>query len=85
MWKQNIMSVHVLKTLLTRAKVYMGSFYIILAKQAMYRNHDTVRRVTVVNLKVQELQLQLESHAVSRDDANASGAPNEDIVQNHLT
>ena len=65
------MSVHVLKTLLTRAKVYMGSFYIILAKQAMYRNHDTVRRVTVVNLKVQELQLQLESHAVSRDDANA--------------
>ena len=85
MWKQNIMSVHVLKTLLTRAKVYMGSFYIILVKQAMYRNHDTVRRVTVVNLKVQELQLQLESHAVSRDDANASGAPNEDIVQNHLT
>ena len=79
------MSVHVLKTLLTRAKVYMGSFYIILVKQAMYRNHDTVRRVTVVNLKVQELQLQLESHAVSRDDANASGAPNEDIVQNHLT
>ena len=65
------MSVHVLKTLLTRAKVYMGSFYIILVKQAMYRNHDTVRRVTVVNLKVQELQLQLESHAVSRDDANA--------------
>ena len=79
------MSVHVLKTLLTRAKVYMGSFYIILVKQAMYRNHDTLRRVTVVNLKVQELQLQLESHAVSRDDANASGAPNEDIVQNHLT
>ena len=37
----------------------------------MYRNHDTVRRVTVLNLKVQELQLQLESHAVSRDDANA--------------
>ena len=49
----------------------MGSFYIILVKQAMYRNHDTLRRVTVVNLKVQELQLQLESHAVSRDDANA--------------
>ena len=47
----------------------MGSFYIILVKQARYRNHDTVRRVTVVNLKVQELQLQLESHAVSRDDA----------------
>ena len=64
------MSVHVLKTLLTWAKVYMGSFYIILVKQAMYRNHDTVRRVTVLNLKVQELQLQLESHAVSRDDAN---------------
>ena len=37
----------------------------------MYSNHDTVRRVTVVNLKVQELQLQWESHAVSRDDANA--------------
>ena len=49
----------------------MGSFYIILVKQAMYRNHDTVRRVTVLNLKVQELQLQLESHAVPRDDANA--------------
>ena len=65
------MSVHVLRTLLTRDKVYMGSFYIILVKQAMNRNHDTVRRVTVANLKVQELQLQLESHAVSRDDANA--------------
>ena len=66
------MSVHVLlKTLLTWAKVYMGSFYIILVKQAMYRNYDTERRVTVVNLKVQELQLQLESHAVSRDDAHA--------------
>ena len=50
----------------------MGSFYIILVKQARYRNHDTVRRVTVLNLKVQELQLQLESHAVSRDDANAN-------------
>ena len=50
------MSVHVLRTLLTRAKVYIGSFYIILVKQAMYRNHDTVRRVTVLNLKVQELQ-----------------------------
>ena len=37
----------------------------------MYRNYDTERRVTVVNLKVQELQLQLESHAVSRDDAHA--------------
>ena len=65
------MSVHVLRTLLTRDKVYMGSFHIILVKQAMYRNDDTVRRVTVLNLKVQELQLQLESHAVSRDDANA--------------
>ena len=65
------MSVHVLRTLLTRDKVYMGSFHIILVKQAMYRNDDTVRRVTVLNLKVQELQLQLESQAVSRDDANA--------------
>ena len=65
------MSVHVLRTLLIRAKVYMGSLYIILVKQAMHRNYDTVRRVTVLNLKVQELQLQLESHAVSRDDANA--------------
>ena len=65
------MIVHVLRTLLIRAKVYMVSFYIILVKQAMYRNYDTVRRVTVVNLKVQELQLQLESHAISRDDANA--------------
>ena len=63
----------VLRTLLTRAKVCIGSFYIILVKQAeaMYRNNDKVRRVTVLNLKVQELQLQLESHAVSRDDANA--------------
>ena len=57
--------------LITPAKVYIGSFYLILVKQAMYSNHDTVRRVTVLNLKVQELQLQLESHAVSRDDANA--------------
>ena len=68
------MSVHVsdvLRTLLTRVKVYMVLFYIISVIQAMYRNHDTVRRVTVLNLKVQELQLQLESHAVSRDDANA--------------
>ena len=60
-----------LRTLLTRAKVYIGSFYIILVKQAMYRIRDTVRRVTVLNLKVQELQLQLESHAVSGDDAKA--------------
>ena len=65
------MIVHVLRTLLIRAKVYMGLFYIILVKQAIYRNYDTVCRVTVVNLKVQELQLQLESHVVSRDDANA--------------
>ena len=68
------MSVHVsdvLRTLLTRVKVYMVLFYIISVIQAMYRNHDTVRRVTVLNLKVQELQLQLESHAVSRHDANA--------------
>ena len=65
------MIVHVLRTLLIRAKVYMGLFYIILVKQAIYRDYDTVCRVTVVNLKVQELQLQLESHAVSRDDVNA--------------
>ena len=65
------MIVHVLRTLLIRAKVYMGLFYIILVKQAIYRGYDTVCRVTVVNLKVQELQLQLESHAVSRDDAQA--------------
>ena len=67
------MIVHVLRTLLIRSKVYiyMGLFYIILVKQAIYRNYDTVCRVTVVNLKVQELQLQLESHVVSRDDANA--------------
>ena len=56
---------------ITRAKVYIRSFYISLVKQAMYRNYGTVRRVTVLNLKVQELQLQLQSHAVSRDDANA--------------
>ena len=37
--------------LITPAKVYIGSFYLILVKQAMYSNHDTVRRVTVVNLK----------------------------------
>ena len=65
------MIVHVLRTLLIQAKVYMGLFYIILVKQAIYRNYDTLCRVTVVNLKVQELQLQLESHAVFRDDVNA--------------
>ena len=67
------MIVHVLRTLLIRSKVYiyMGLFYIILVKQAIYRNYDTLCRVTVVNLKVQELQLQLESHAVFRDDVNA--------------
>ena len=44
----------------------------ILVKQAMYRNYHTVDRVTVLNLKVhQALQLQLESHAVSRDGVNA--------------
>ena len=65
------MSVHVLRSLLTRAEVYIGSFYIIMIKQAMYKNYHTVRGVTVLNLKVQELQLQLESHAVYRDYANA--------------
>ena len=44
------MSVHVLRTFLTRAKVYIGSFYIILVKQAMYKNCHTVRRVTCLNL-----------------------------------
>ena len=33
--------------------------------------YHTVRGVTVLNLKVQELQLQLESHAVTRDYSNA--------------
>jgi len=65
------MRLHVLRTLLTRAKVYIGSFYLILVKQAMYKNYHTVRGVTVLNLKVQELQLHLESHAVYRDYANA--------------
>ena len=53
------MSIHVLRTLLTRAKVYItvGSFYITLVKQAVYRNYYRIRGVTVLNLKVQELQL----------------------------
>ena len=44
---------------ITRANVYItvGSFNIILVKQAMYRNYHTVRGVTGLNLKVQELQL----------------------------
>ena len=51
------MSVHVLRTLLTQARVYIGSFCITLVKQAVYRNYHTVRGVAVLNLNVQELQL----------------------------
>ena len=61
------MSVHVLRTLLTQARVYIGSFCITLVKQAVYRNYPTVRGVAVLNLK---LKSQLESHAVYRDYAN---------------
>ena len=60
-----------LRTLLSQAKVYIVSFYIVLVKQAMYKNYHIVHGITVLNLKVQELQLQLESHAVYRDYANA--------------
>ena len=44
---------------ITRAKVYItvGSFKVTLVKQAVYRNYHTVRGVTVLILKVQELQL----------------------------
>ena len=58
------MSVHVLRTLLTQARVYIGSFCITLVKQAGYRNYPTVRGVAVLKLKtVQELQL---SHSWNR-------------------
>ena len=42
-----------------------------MVKQAMYNNYHTVRGVIILKLKVQELRLlQLESRAVSTDDAN---------------
>ena len=71
MLKEKIISIHACIKNNTRAKVYIGSFCIIMVKQAMYKNYHTVRGVIILNLKVQGLQLlQLESHAVSTDDAN---------------
>ena len=55
----------------SQAKVYIESFYTVLVKQGMYKNYHTVYGITVLNLKVQELQLHLESHAFYRDYANA--------------
>ena len=43
-----------LRTLLSQAKVYIVSFYIVLVKQAMYKNYHTVHGITVLNLKVQD-------------------------------
>ena len=69
MLKEKIISIHACIKNNTRAKVYIGSFDIILVKQTMYRNYHTVGGVTVLNLKAhQALQLQFESHA---DGVNA--------------
>ena len=64
MWKQKLISIHVLRTLLGLHRIILYH-----PGKTMYRNYHTVGGVTVLNLKAhQALQLQFESHA---DGVNA--------------
>ena len=67
-----MMGIHVLRTLLTRAKVYItvGSFYITLVTSSVQELLYSTRsnRPNVKSTRT-TAKLQLKSHAVSRDDA----------------